>query len=158
MIYSATIIDTVIGNLMLISRGNKLFQILFPDQEITIESISDLKKIPAPVLVETEKQLQEYFAGERKKFDLDLDLEGTDFQKQVWLELLKIPFGSTISYQELALRNGSEKKARAVGSANGKNPIPIIVPCHRVISKSGKLGGYAGGLDIKKKLLDLESK
>ncbi|MCU7490480.1 MAG: methylated-DNA--[protein]-cysteine S-methyltransferase [Ignavibacteria bacterium] len=106
-----------------------------------------------PVLKETLRQLDEYFKSERKTFDLKLEPEGTPFQKRVWNELLKIPFGSTITYLELARRLGDEKVIRAAGTANGRNPIPVVIPCHRVIGSSGKLVGYAGGLQIKEWLL-----
>lgn len=101
-------------------------------------------------------QLEEYFAGKRKTFDLPLKLDGTEFQKRVWQELLKIPYGKTISYKELAKAVGNEKACRAVGMANNKNKIMIVIPCHRVVGSNGDLTGYAGGLDIKKQLIDLE--
>lgn len=110
------------------------------------------------VLIRARQELLEYFDGKRTKFDLPLDLQGTLFQKKVWEELLKIPFGSTISYSELATRIDNRNAVRAVGTANGKNPIWIIVPCHRVIGADGGLGGYAGGLEMKKQLLSLESR
>lgn len=110
------------------------------------------------IILETKKQLDEYFAGERKAFDLPLDLIGTEFQQKVWGELLKIPFGRTISYIEMAKNLGDEKVIRAAASANGKNPVMIIVPCHRVIGNDGKLVGYAGGLSTKKWLLDHENR
>ncbi len=103
-------------------------------------------------------QLAAYFQGERTIFDLKINATGTDFQKRVWQELVKIPYGETISYGELAKRIGNPNASRAVGMANGKNPIPIIVPCHRVIGKDGSLTGFGGGVDIKKKLLELEKK
>lgn len=102
------------------------------------------------------KQLDEYFQGNRKVFQLPLDLQGTEFCKKVWASLLEIPYGETRSYQEIAITVGNPKGMRAVGMANHKNPIMIIVPCHRVIGKDGSLTGYAGGLDIKKKLLNIE--
>jgi methylated-DNA-[protein]-cysteine S-methyltransferase len=101
-------------------------------------------------------QLREYFDGERKTFDLDLELIGTPFQFKVWQEIMKIPYGKTITYLELAKRVGDIKALRAVGGANGANPIPIVVPCHRVIGHDGKLVGYAGGLKRKKWLLEHE--
>lgn len=109
-----------------------------------------------PVLDLAEQQLTEYFSGKRKSFDLPLSPEGTNFQKSVWEQLRKIPFGQTITYGEQARRLGKPSASRAVGAANGKNPIGIIVPCHRVIGASGSLTGFAGGLDAKKKLLQLE--
>ncbi len=103
------------------------------------------------------RQLEAYFAGELKAFDLPLVLEGTDFQMLVWRSLQKIPYGETVSYGQLARRIGSPDAARAVGLANGSNPIPIIIPCHRVIGSNGDLTGFGGGLPVKKKLLALES-
>ena len=102
------------------------------------------------------KQLKEYFNRERKEFDVSLEIIGTEFQKKVWNELTKIPYGETISYGELANRMGDKNLMRAVAAANGANPIPIIIPCHRVIGADGSLTGYGGGLDVKQKLLELE--
>lgn len=102
-------------------------------------------------------QLAEYFAGVRRDFDLPLALTGTDFQKRVWQQLLRVPFGETITYDELAHRAGSPGASRAAGQANGSNPVAIVVPCHRVIRASGETGGYAGGPDRKRRLLDLEA-
>jgi methylated-DNA-[protein]-cysteine S-methyltransferase len=107
--------------------------------------------------VEVIHQLQSYFAGERKHFDLSLLLAGTNFQKTVWTALRKIPYGETISYKELAEMIGKPRAVRAVGAANGANPIPIIIPCHRVIGNDGSLTGFGGGLSLKKRLLELES-
>ena len=103
-------------------------------------------------------QLKSYFAGERKVFQLQLVLAGTEFQKKVWTALRTIPYGETVSYKELAARVGSPNAVRAVGTANGANPIPIIIPCHRVIGNDGSLTGFGGGLPLKKKLLELESR
>lgn len=108
------------------------------------------------LLLETEKQLRAYFAGSLQDFDLTLDIVGTSFQQSVWHELLKIPYGETRSYREIASRIGAPSAVRAVGAANGANPIPIVVPCHRVIGASGKLVGYGGGLPLKQRLLALE--
>ncbi len=142
-------VQTIIGNIVLISDGDSLIEIRFGNDENMTNSDN-------PILVETEKQLKQYFAGERETFDIPLNPIGTDFQLSVWNELKKIPYGETISYQELAEKIGDKKKARAVGNANGKNPIPIIIPCHRVIRKNGDLGGFGGGIKIKRKLLELE--
>ena len=101
-------------------------------------------------------QLEEYFAGRRRRFDLPLDLRGTDFQKRCWRELLKIPYGETRSYADIARAIGNPSAVRAVGLANGQNPMAIIVPCHRVIGSDGSLTGYGGGLETKRKLLELE--
>ena len=107
-------------------------------------------------LSKTREQLDEYFAGKRREFTMPLDLRGTDFQLRCWNALLAIPYGMTCSYADLARKVGSPRGFRAVGMANHDNPIPIIVPCHRVITSDHKLGGYGGGLDVKEKLLELE--
>lgn len=109
-----------------------------------------------PVLREAARQLRAYFAGKLRRFDLPLDLRGTPFQQRVWSELLRIPFGETRSYGELARAIGNPNASRAVGAANGRNPIAIVVPCHRVIGSDGGLCGFGGGLDYKRRLLDLE--
>jgi len=109
------------------------------------------------VIEETIKQMQEYFSGERKEFDIPLLMVGSDFQKSVWEELMKIPYGATATYLELSKNIGNEKAVRAVASANGANAIAILIPCHRIIGSDGKLVGYAGGLSAKKKLLELEN-
>ena len=109
-----------------------------------------------PILVETERQLAEYFSGRRKIFNLKLDFAGTEFQKKVWRALLTIPFGETRTYAQIARQIGRPDAVRAVGAANGKNPISIVTPCHRVIGSNGKLTGFAGGLDAKAFLLRLE--
>lgn len=117
---------------------------------------SHLSGKPAGVLAELEKQLSQYFSGERKTFDLPLSPDGTQFRKKVWNELLKIPYGETRSYKEIAIAVGNEKACRAVGTANNRNPIAILIPCHRVIGSDGSLTGYAGGIEVKKFLLELE--
>jgi len=104
------------------------------------------------------RQLNAYFAGELREFEIPLLMEGTEFQKRVWKALLAIPYGETISYGELAKKIGEPKAVRAVGAANGQNPIPIIVPCHRVIGSDGSLTGFGGGIENKKRLLELESR
>jgi methylated-DNA-[protein]-cysteine S-methyltransferase len=109
-----------------------------------------------PVLLKTEQQLREYFEGERQIFSLDLEFIGTEFQKKVWNALLTIPFGETRSYGDIARQIGNPKSVRAVGAANGKNPISIVIPCHRVIGASGKLVGFGGGMENKALLLNLE--
>ena len=111
-----------------------------------------------PVLVKTEQQLNEYFSGKRTKFSIALDMRGTRFQNDVWNALLAIPFGETRTYGQLAKQLGRPLASRAVGAANGRNPVSIIVPCHRVIGSTGKLTGFAGGLDTKAHLLNLEKK
>ena len=109
-----------------------------------------------PIASEAARQLRAYFAGELRRFDLPLDMRGTDFQLRVWRELERIPYGETRSYLQIAEAIGAALAVRAVGAANGANPLPIVVPCHRVIGASGKLVGYGGGLPLKKRLLQLE--
>jgi methylated-DNA-[protein]-cysteine S-methyltransferase len=109
-----------------------------------------------PVAAEAVRQLRAYFSGKLRRFDLPLDLQGTEFQLRVWRELEVIPFGETRSYSQIAIAIGSPRAIRAVGAANGANPIPIVVPCHRVIGATGTLVGYGGGLPLKKRLLELE--
>lgn len=116
-----------------------------------------IPSVNEPTILATKNQLSEYFQGKRKKFDLPLVIQGTDFQIQVWNELLKIPYAKTISYGEQAKKIGDKNKARAVGMANGQNPIPIIIPCHRVIGSNGQLTGFGGGLSNKTYLLKLEA-
>lgn len=111
---------------------------------------------PNEIIIKTIKQLEEYFKGDRKYFDLPLNPKGTEFQKQVWSQLIKIPYGKTKSYKEIAISIGKLKGYRAIGNANNKNPIAIIIPCHRVIGSNNKLTGYAGGLVIKQFLLEHE--
>lgn len=106
---------------------------------------------------EARRQLEEYFAGERREFSLPLGLEGTPFRRRVWRGLAAIPYGSVLTYGELAARIGSPGAARAVGQANGANPIPIVLPCHRVVAANGRLGGFSSGTDVKRRLLDLEN-
>jgi methylated-DNA-[protein]-cysteine S-methyltransferase len=120
-------------------------------------SVDPKWQLDSSAFLEVVDQLQSYFAGERTNFDLPLLLEGTDFQKKVWTALQQIPYGETISYKKLAETVGSPKAVRAVGAANGANPIPIIIPCHRVIGHDGSLTGFGGGLALKKQLLELES-
>jgi methylated-DNA-[protein]-cysteine S-methyltransferase len=115
-------------------------------------------KEDAAFFVDVVRQLNAYFAGELREFEIPLLMEGTEFQKRVWKMLQTIPYGETISYGELAKKLGDPKAVRAVGAANGQNPIPIIVPCHRVIGSDGSLTGFGGGLENKKKLLELESR
>jgi len=111
-----------------------------------------------PLMHETVRQLRDFFAGKLRAFHLPLDMEGTEFQKRVWCALLTIPYGETRSYTQIAAQIGAPKAVRAVGAANGRNPIPVIVPCHRVIGASGDLVGFGGGLAWKRLLLDLEAK
>lgn len=122
-----------------------------------LDDVGILKKETA-LIKKTAKQLQEYFSGKRKQFDIPLSTHGTDFQQKVWQSLQQIPYGETRCYEQIAESVGNPKACRAVGSANNKNPISILIPCHRVIGKNGKPVGYGGGLDIKEFLLNLENK
>ncbi|SIS37648.1 methylated-DNA-[protein]-cysteine S-methyltransferase [Zobellia uliginosa] len=144
-------IRTPLGIAKLEGNADGLASIIVLNTEETVSSVVP-ENLQAAV-----KQLQEYFAGERNSFDLALNPTGTDFQKRVWKALSKIPYGKTVSYLELSKTLGDAKAIRAVASANGKNPLWIIVPCHRVIGTDGSLTGYAGGLHRKKWLLDHEN-
>jgi len=139
--------DSPIGVLMLGSDEWQLKSISFDAEDTGDESY-----LPG-ILITAEKQLEEYFSGSRKVFDLPIDPEGTEFQKSVWEKVAGVSFGTTKSYVEIAREVKSENSSRAVGMANGKNPLPIIIPCHRIIGHNGKLTGYAGGLERKKWLL-----
>ncbi|NQU51100.1 MAG: methylated-DNA--[protein]-cysteine S-methyltransferase [Bacteroidetes bacterium] len=143
-------INSPIGWLKITTSDNSLVGIYFIEQHE-----KDSIKQPE-ILKETEIQLKEYFEGKRKIFQLQLNPSGTEFQKKVWNWEKNISFGETVSYLEIAIQTGSEKNTRAVGMANGKNPIPIVIPCHRVIGSNGKLTGYAGGLEKKRWLLQHE--
>lgn len=152
----STVISSPVGVLELTSDGSALTEVLFVDDGELRPETRDLDT--DPVLQRTVAQLTEYFDGERTEFDLPLTLAGTAFQKQVWSTLLDIPYAATWSYAELAQRIGQPNAFRAVGAANGQNPIPVIVPCHRVVGANGSLTGYGGGLDRKRTLLQLEAK
>jgi methylated-DNA-[protein]-cysteine S-methyltransferase len=147
-----------VGALTLIASDLGLTAILWQDDNPNRVRLPDMQENPAhPVLVETERQLNEYFAGTRTTFTMTLDFVGTEFQKKVWQALVAIPFGETRSYADIARDIGNPKAVRAVGAANGKNPISIIAPCHRVIGSNGKLTGFAGGLEVKAFLLKIET-
>ena len=156
--YSYNTMKSPVGKLKLVASDRGLAAILWENDKPTRVRLSPLAESKEhPVLLETERQLNEYFAGKRKKFSLKFDCAGTEFQKAVWRALAMIPFGETRSYGEIARQIGNPKAVRAVGAANGKNPISIIVPCHRVIGANGKLTGFAGGLETKASLLKFES-
>jgi methylated-DNA-[protein]-cysteine S-methyltransferase len=152
-----TYMASPVGALLLVRDVAGLRQIVFAKNCEPAEPQSDWQEDSA-AFREATTQLTAYFAAQLRVFDLPLAPKGTPFQQLVWEELLKIPYGETISYGELAHRIGNPKASRAVGLANGSNPIPIIIPCHRVIGSNGKLTGYGGGLPIKEKLLALEHK
>jgi methylated-DNA-[protein]-cysteine S-methyltransferase len=151
-------LSTPMGKMILGTSETSVIALVWKKEELErIDSAAWQEGSTCSLLNEAEKQLQEYFQRGRQAFDLPLQLQGTAFQKRVWTELKKIPFGKTWSYQELAKRVGNPGAVRAVGTANGRNPICIFIPCHRVVRLSGELGGYAGGLDNKAFLLGLES-
>ena len=159
MTYFYKTMTSPVGELKLVASDKGLAAILWENDDphrVRLDPVSEDKQ--HPVLLETERQLNDYFSGKRKSFSLDLDFKGTEFQKKVWAALLTIPFGETRSYAQIANQIQNPKAVRAVGAANGKNPISIIAPCHRVIGSTGKLTGFAGGLQAKACLLALEGK
>lgn len=153
----ATSMPSPVGELTLVGGERGLAAVLWEnDAPERVPLAAKTTRGEHPVLARAERQLREYFAGERTAFDLPLDIAGTAFQRRVWRELLAIPYGRTRAYGELASRLGDPLATRAVGAANGRNPLSIVVPCHRVIGASGALTGFAGGLRTKAYLLDLE--
>ena len=148
-------LETPIGDLLLAGDGDALYLIGFPEGAMRREPEDDWIFSEKP-FADAREQLTAYFAGERKSFDLNLKPGGTEFQMQVLEELQKIPYGTTTSYGDIAKRIGRPKAVRAVGAANGRNPIPIIIPCHRVIGSSGDMTGFGGGIPTKEALLRLE--
>jgi len=157
MPYTYRTLASPVGELKLVAKGSRLAAILWENDKPNRVRLGPLRENPnTPVLIEAAQQLTEYFAGQRRHFELELDFTGTEFQKQVWQALLTIPFGETRSYRDIARQIGNETAVRAVGAANGRNPISIITPCHRVIGASGALTGFAGGLEAKELLLTLE--
>jgi methylated-DNA-[protein]-cysteine S-methyltransferase len=147
-----TVVDTPIGQLVLMGEDNRLTQLEFIDSpRVKCEGTRDDRAFG-----DARAQLDAYFAGELRQFDFAMDPRGTDFQRRVWDALLRIPYGTTTTYGQLAAELGVPRAHRAVGAANGRNPIAIVIPCHRLIGASGSLTGYGGGLDRKRWLLDLE--
>lgn len=158
MTYNYKKMPSPVGELTLIASDKGLAAILWEDDKPDRVPLNPLVENPQhPVLVETERQLAEYFAGKRQKFTVELDFKGTEFQQKVWQALCTISFGETRTYGQIAVQVGSPQAVRAVGAANGRNPISIIAPCHRVIGMNGKLTGFAGGLKAKAHLLALET-
>lgn len=151
----STIFESPFGKLKLFSKGKELTRILLPSQ--LSKSDAEFSGNADRILQQACDELESYFAGTRNEFEIAIAPEkGTEFQRQVWTELSRIPIGTTITYSELAMRVGRPSAVRAVGAANGRNQIPIIVPCHRVIGANGSLTGFAGGLDLKRQLLEHE--
>lgn len=147
-------LNTPVGPIYLIASKKGLQGVFWKEQNISYDLVSGSEE--EAIIQKAETQLTEYIQGLRKVFDLPLDVQGTEFQKKVWTKLCNIPYGQTRSYKELALELNNVKACRAVGTANGKNPLSIVIPCHRVIGANGTLTGYAGGLELKKKLLAIE--
>ncbi|MDE6389397.1 MAG: methylated-DNA--[protein]-cysteine S-methyltransferase [Lachnospiraceae bacterium] len=146
-----------IGVLCIVEENGKITKLHLQREEDCNGTVQEGKKLAA-VLREACTQLDEYFQGKRKQFELPLSYAGTDFQQRVWDELQKIPYGETRSYEEIAMQAGNSKAQRAVGQANNRNPIMIVIPCHRVIHKSGDISGYACGIEAKRYLLELEKR
>ena len=153
--YLHTTIDSPIGELLLVGDEEGLRGLYMQEGRTRMAVRSSWREADEP-FADVREQLGEYFAGERTDFDLPLEMGGTEFEREVWGELERIPYGQTTSYGEIARRVGRPDRARAVGAANGRNPISVIVPCHRVIGADGSLTGYGGGLERKRFLLELE--
>jgi len=152
-------IESPVGKLKLVASSNAMVAVLWERERPNRVKLDTATLDPQqPILLETERQLVEYFSGGRIQFDLPLQPDGSEFQKKVWRALREIPFGQTRSYLDLATAIGSSKAARAVGAANSKNPLSIIVPCHRVVGSDGSLTGFAGGVETKAALLALETR
>jgi methylated-DNA-[protein]-cysteine S-methyltransferase len=151
-------VETPIGPLLIVGDPEAVRRIEFPESGRARLPETGWTEAGSGAVGEAARQLREYFAGTRTAFDLPLAPEGTEFQRAVWRLLQDIPYGETISYGELARRVGNPKASRAVGAANGANPIPIVIPCHRVIGSNGKLTGFGGGLPAKEALLSLETR
>lgn len=155
--YVCKTMSSPVGELKLVASDAGLAAILWENDDpkrVQLNIVGEDNR--HPVLLETERQLREYFAGKRTRFDVKMDFAGTEFQRKVWQALLAIPFGETRSYGDIARQVGNPAAVRAVGAANGRNPISIIAPCHRVVGSTGKLTGFAGGLAVKAQLLALE--
>ncbi len=154
-----TCLDTPVGTIRLTSDGASLTGIYLEGDRLGCANLASAqRRDDAPPFAQAKEQLAAYFRGELTQFDLPLAPEGTTFQRAVWEELRRIPYGTTVSYGEVARRLGRPNACRAVGLANGRNPLPIVVPCHRVIGADGSLTGYGGGLACKRALLDLEAR
>lgn len=145
--------ESDIGKVGIIENSGRITHLYFTNASLP----KDIQIDETPILREAGQQLKSYLAGKLKEFSLPLAPTGTDFMKQVWASLCKIPYGKTVTYKEIAIKIGAPNAARAVGLANNRNPIPIFIPCHRVIGTNGSLTGYRGGLELKKRLLDLET-
>lgn len=148
----------MLGELLLVATSTHLVGIYFSNQKNGPKLPGDWKLDPKhPILRHAGRELQEYLDGKRTSFSVPISYEGTDFQNEIWKQIARIPFGATITYSELAQKAGAPAAVRAAGTATGRNPLGIIIPCHRVVGKNGSMGGYAGGLDRKKSLLKIET-
>lgn len=151
------LVDTPVGRMLLSGSDYALHHLFLPNAaEELLAGLDQGREGHPRAVAETERQMQEYFAGERLEFDLPLDPKGTEFQRAVWWALAGIPYGETMSYGQIAARVGRPTAFRAVGMTNGRNPLPLVLPCHRVIGSNGKLVGFGGGLDLKERLLSHE--
>jgi len=158
MTYVTKTISSPVGALKLVASDNGLVALLWENDNPARVRLGELSPdANHPILIQAERELGEYFAGERTSFSVPLEFKGTEFQRKVWQALLAIPYGETRSYGDLAKQIGNRKASRAVGAANGRNPLSIIAPCHRAIGSDGSLTGFAGGLDAKRYLLSLET-
>jgi len=146
------------GPLYLVAGAEGLQGVFWQKQKVKSVDNLDPKRLEDKWIIKAVKQLKEYFTGTRKEFDIDLNFTGTVFQNRVWKALSEIPFGQTVAYKDIAKRIKNPKAVRAVGTANGKNPFCIIVPCHRVIAADGSIGGYGGGISVKRQLLEIEQR
>jgi len=163
MIFWITI-KTLVGEIALAEQDGRLIRVYMPNPERDATSIEDelgdidseVYRQDAPLLDLAESQICEYFNGERTEFELPLEYDGTEFQRSIWQEIARIPFGETLTYTDIAHRINNPKAARAVGNSCGKNPLPLIIPCHRVLAVGNRLGGYSSGLDTKRTLLQHE--
>ncbi|QQC66846.1 methylated-DNA--[protein]-cysteine S-methyltransferase [Paraburkholderia ginsengisoli] len=157
MAYEFKVIASPVGELKLVASDGKLVAVLWENDRPNRVRLGEMREADDnPVLMEAARQLDEYFRGTRTRFELDTEFVGTAFQKKVWNALLTIPFGETRSYRDIATQIGNSRATRAVGAANGRNPLSIVAPCHRVIGSSGDLTGFAGGLHRKAALMEIE--
>ena len=155
--YFFQVLTTDIGPLTLMADKDALLEVRFGDEGSAPPRVGGAEPDGNPLLMEAARQIGEYLRGERRDFDVPIRLEGTDFQLLVWNALRTIPYGETRTYAEVAAQIGRPRAVRAVGGANHRNPLPLLVPCHRVVGTNGKLVGFGGGLEIKRRLLELES-
>ena len=149
---------STIGSIYLVGSIKGLQGVYWQKQPVKTVETLDPKRAEDKIIIKAVKQLKEYFTGQRKEFDIGLNFSGTPFQNRVWRALSNIPFGKTVAYKDIARTINNPKAVRAVGTANGKNPFCIIVPCHRVIAADGSIGGYGGGISIKRRLLEIEQR